>query len=468
MKSLKTNHMNAMNKWTNAAIQKNSRSTGSYFRDTLNQQLESVENSDGRNKLQQSKKKAPEVRQKEKINVSDKNFKKTESVLNESEQNNVMIDTIREERVSGVSSEKTPSARQDEENVDLSNIAVTEELLPESTVDNEATNIIGVAVWHLQENHNSVKSEQESSEKPEFIKIGTTINSENGRSSEPPNQEELDSQLLSSDLNLLTERPSKKRTDIFTEETSRSAKTDPKAGGKDSQFKTLVVAEFKEIKSEGDASDLSISVSGEEEIKGDSTKFMTDQFGSPEQSSSKPEQKTSSMVEKNVSEFLHRSSSDFKIRTFEQVVEDKLQPMFDSAKLMLEDIRYQLSQTKNQMKVQLKPRELGEMTLDLQLFRGSVVAKIFVENERAKLMIEQNLVQLKESFKDSGTEIKTVEVFVGNGTDFDLNQQNMSQPRQSQGQMRFNKNGQMYHEIILSDEEAKPTWMQTEGFNLLA
>lgn len=184
--------------------------------------------------------------------------------------------------------------------------------------------------------------------------------------------------------------------------------------------------------------------------------------------SSESEEKNSGIENKTFFDFTDKNLPTLKMRTFNEVVEEKLQPKFETAKLMLEDIRYQMNQSKNQMKVQLKPRELGEMTLDLQILRGSVVAKIFVDNERAKVMIEQNLVHLRDAFKDSGTEIKTVEVYVGNGTNFNLNQQNMAHSKNSQNQMNYNKNQRMYDDMLISEDEISPDWGQSEGFNLLA
>ncbi len=120
------------------------------------------------------------------------------------------------------------------------------------------------------------------------------------------------------------------------------------------------------------------------------------------------------------------------------------------------------------MKIQLKPKELGEMTLDLQVFKGGIVAKIFVDNEKAKVMIEQNLAQLKEAFKISGTEIKTVEVFVGNSANFQMNQQNMAQSQSFGHSMNFHKNTNGYMEIPIMEEEFEQEAVNTEGFDVLA
>ena len=55
---------------------------------------------------------------------------------------------------------------------------------------------------------------------------------------------------------------------------------------------------------------------------------------------------------------------------------------------------------------------------------GSIEAKIFVDNYRTKEIIEAGLFQLKEEFKENGIEIKTIEVFIGTGEDFEKEERN--------------------------------------------
>lgn len=185
--------------------------------------------------------------------------------------------------------------------------------------------------------------------------------------------------------------------------------------------------------------------------------------------SSKRENKAETLIEtEKTTQPLHRENISIKEHTFEEVIESKLKPQMDSGKIMLDDIRYQINQSKKQMKIQLKPKELGEMTLDLQVFKGGIVAKIFVDNEKAKVMIEQNLAQLKEAFKISGTEIKTVEVFVGNNANFQMNQQNMAQSQSFGHSMNFHKNTNGYMEIPIMEEEFEQEAVNTEGFDVLA
>ena len=59
------------------------------------------------------------------------------------------------------------------------------------------------------------------------------------------------------------------------------------------------------------------------------------------------------------------------------------------------------------------------MTMKIEVEKGSIVVRIMVENQRTKEIIEGNIIQLREEIKDTGLEIKTFEVYVGNGGDLD-------------------------------------------------
>lgn len=88
-------------------------------------------------------------------------------------------------------------------------------------------------------------------------------------------------------------------------------------------------------------------------------------------------------------------------------------------KQIIDGVKFDLSENQNEMKLTLKPESLGEMTMNIEVAKDGIIAKIMVDNYRTKEIIEENLFQLKEGIKDTGMEIKTFEVFVGNGSDFD-------------------------------------------------
>ncbi|NLV76425.1 MAG: flagellar hook-length control protein FliK [Tissierellia bacterium] len=55
----------------------------------------------------------------------------------------------------------------------------------------------------------------------------------------------------------------------------------------------------------------------------------------------------------------------------------------------------------------------------MEMEKGSILAKIMVDNYRTKEIIEANLYQLKEDMRENGLDIKTFEVFVGTNEDFE-------------------------------------------------
>lgn len=86
---------------------------------------------------------------------------------------------------------------------------------------------------------------------------------------------------------------------------------------------------------------------------------------------------------------------------------------------IVQKIKLDFQSHKNEIRIKLKPEILGEMTMKIEVEKGSIVVRIMVENQRTKEIIEGNIIQLREEIKDTGLEIKTFEVYVGNDGDLD-------------------------------------------------
>lgn len=97
-------------------------------------------------------------------------------------------------------------------------------------------------------------------------------------------------------------------------------------------------------------------------------------------------------------------------------------------KQIVDQVKLDLSENKSEMKLTLKPEALGEMTMNVEVTKDGIIAKVMVDNYKTKEIIDGNILQLKEGIKGTGMEIKTFEVFVGNGSDFD--QHNFDQSSQ--------------------------------------
>lgn len=72
----------------------------------------------------------------------------------------------------------------------------------------------------------------------------------------------------------------------------------------------------------------------------------------------------------------------------------------------------------SQLSLRLKPEELGKMTVQLFSQDGQVRVKILTENTRAREVIEQNLVHLKQTFTSQGIKCNHIDVQVNTDSSF--------------------------------------------------
>lgn len=86
--------------------------------------------------------------------------------------------------------------------------------------------------------------------------------------------------------------------------------------------------------------------------------------------------------------------------------------------------KFILKENGSEVHIQLKPEILGKMILKMSLEKGEMHAKAVVDNMQAKQLIDNNLIQLKETLRDQGIEVKTFEVFVGKDPNFSNRQRN--------------------------------------------
>ncbi len=115
--------------------------------------------------------------------------------------------------------------------------------------------------------------------------------------------------------------------------------------------------------------------------------------------------------------------------------------------------KFILDDNKQEIKIKLKPEILGELMLKMEVEKGSVLAKIMVDNYRTKELIEANLYQLKQDMKENGLDIKTFEVFVGSNNDFDKENRKEFDFNQKRGKLKI-KNPKL-KDIETYDESIK-------------
>ncbi|KNF08816.1 flagellar hook-length control protein [Gottschalkia purinilytica] len=77
-----------------------------------------------------------------------------------------------------------------------------------------------------------------------------------------------------------------------------------------------------------------------------------------------------------------------------------------------------------EIKINLKPENLGALTIKISLERGIVNARAIVENYNVKQIMESNLDQLKDSLKGQGINFDTLDVYVGQDSAFEKQSSN--------------------------------------------
>lgn len=147
----------------------------------------------------------------------------------------------------------------------------------------------------------------------------------------------------------------------------------------------------------------------------------------------------------------------------------------DVVKQIVDQVKFDLSEGNNRIKLSLRPESLGEMTMNLEVAKDGIIARIMVDNYRTKEIIEGNMFQLQEDIKDTGMEIKTFEVFVGNGSDFDqhnFNQSGQFNLKQNSKKLRIkaenNKLIRDYEDGTIENMAEPLNYSGDGGLNLLA
>lgn len=121
----------------------------------------------------------------------------------------------------------------------------------------------------------------------------------------------------------------------------------------------------------------------------------------------------------------------------------------------------------HEMKIQLKPEYLGELSMKVALENGTLTAKFFVQNHQVREAIESQMIQLRHHFDEQGLKVQNVEVFVGQ--DHDLQQQSFGshsfQQEHSKQQFHFSNGYREEEEIVWEDEIINHQLMASTGMS---
>lgn len=78
------------------------------------------------------------------------------------------------------------------------------------------------------------------------------------------------------------------------------------------------------------------------------------------------------------------------------------------------------------LKVSLKPKELGEISIKLVMKDGTISGNILVENDNSKNILEKQLNEIKEELKNSNVNIDKLDINLSNDSKQNSNKENMN------------------------------------------
>lgn len=88
---------------------------------------------------------------------------------------------------------------------------------------------------------------------------------------------------------------------------------------------------------------------------------------------------------------------------------------FDLASRVMEEVKISLGQNKTQMQIKLYPETLGKLTIKLSSENGVMNASFFAENDKAKLIIESQMAELRKILESQGIQVQNLSVTVDSG-----------------------------------------------------
>lgn len=81
---------------------------------------------------------------------------------------------------------------------------------------------------------------------------------------------------------------------------------------------------------------------------------------------------------------------------------------------IIKKIKFVTTDRFSELKIQLKPENLGKLLLKIALEKGEITAKFTAENNHIKEIIESNFSELKGSLQEKGINVQNLSVSVGN------------------------------------------------------
>ncbi|MDH7604715.1 MAG: flagellar hook-length control protein FliK [Melioribacter sp.] len=186
-----------------------------------------------------------------------------------------------------------------------------------------------------------------------------------------------------------------------------------------------------------------------------------------EKNISKSEQMVTKELSKNIQASTHENSSSKIELTDNQIntLKSKIQNEFGNLKETIKVInanqigeelsKYINSGNKQSITFQLSPENLGKLTLSIDFIENQLRANIEVENEQVKLLIQNNIEQLKNSLQSSGIQLNDVNVSLGNYEQKSLRNSNIKKKSYSKS----------YSKEIKVENPKAPSTKKLMGYN---
>lgn len=140
---------------------------------------------------------------------------------------------------------------------------------------------------------------------------------------------------------------------------------------------------------------------------------------------------------------------------------------------IVEKADFNLENGKSQVVMKLKPESLGELVMDIEVKDNQIVAKVFVDNNKVKNAIEQNIIILKENLEKTGLEIKTIDVNIGNFDSYKEEKERSREYEEFQKGLKKNRGKSLKAINFIEAEETDvlsryESGLQESGINFLA
>lgn len=123
---------------------------------------------------------------------------------------------------------------------------------------------------------------------------------------------------------------------------------------------------------------------------------------------------------------------------FENIISAKASSTENIIENIVQGVRLVLSKDYGEMRIKLKPENLGEVTLKVMLEEGIVRASIQAQNQQVVSVLEKNISTLEERLKHQGIKLDEIIIqqYANNGSDFNSQQQLAEKNQQGTAQSK--------------------------------